>query len=213
MRTFHLRQLPRFQRASWFPREFLDARDRRAYVWSALGVGAGLGLAWGIAARVWMRLISINPELTASGTTFILLVSTVFGTCTGLAYVARKRGSARWARYLCRGLVVLTFLPFGFAGGAPLMLTVLSATVGFTQTAWPRFVRAIPLLLALAGVVFVSWEIVNDKPGMLAALYVLLYLVLLYPLCLGLSTGLHPIRQTAPNDSKAEALVLVGEAT
>ena len=93
------------------------------------------------------------------------------------------------------------------------MLTVLLATVGLTQTAWPRFVRAIPLLLAVAGVVFVSWEIVTNNPGMLAALYVLVYLVLLYPLYVGLSIGLHRSRQTAPDDSNAEGLVPVGEAT
>jgi hypothetical protein len=201
------------QRVYWFPREFLDARDERAHVWRALAVGAGLGLAWGIAARIWMRLISTNPELSVSGTAFILGVPTVFGTCAGLAYVARRGGWARWAHYLCRGLVVLTFIPFGFAGGAPLMLTVLLATVGLTQTGWPRFVRAIPLLLAVAGVVLVSWEIVTDKPGMPAALYVLFYLVLLHPLCIALSTGLHRFRQTAPNDSKAEGLVPIGQAT
>ena len=93
------------------------------------------------------------------------------------------------------------------------MLTVLLATVGLTQTAWPRFVRYIPLLLAVAGVVLVSWEIVNDKPGMLAAFYVLFYLVLLYPLFIGLSTGLHRFKQTAPNNSEAETLVPIGEAT
>jgi hypothetical protein len=160
-----------------------------------------------------MRLISTNPELSVFGTAYILAVPTIFGTVAGLAYVARRGGWARWAQYLCRSLVVVTFIPFGVAGGAPLMLTVLLATVGLTQTAWPRFVRAIPLLLAVAGVVLVSWEIVNDKPGMLAALYVLVYLVLLYPLCIGLSTGLHRSRPTAPNDSIADALVPIGEAT
>ena len=93
------------------------------------------------------------------------------------------------------------------------MLTVLLATVGLTQTAWPRFVRAIPLLLAVAGVVLVSWDIVNDKPAMLAALYVLFYLVLLYPLFIGLSTGLQRFRQRAPNQSKAEVLVPIGQAS
>ena len=93
------------------------------------------------------------------------------------------------------------------------MLTVLLATVGFTQTGWPRSVRAIPLLLAVAGVVLVSWEIVKDKPGMLAALYVLFYLVLLHPLCIGLSTGLQRFWQPAPNDSESEGLVPICEAT
>lgn len=213
MRTFHLRQFHMLQRAYWFPQEFLDAPHQRAHVWRALGVGAGLGLAWGIVARFWMRLISTNPEFSVFGTAFILVVTTVFGTCAGLAYVARRGGWARWAHYLTRGLVVLAFIPFGFAGGAPLMLTVLLATVGLTQTGWPRFLRAIPLLLAVAGVVLVSWEIVNDKPGMLAALYVLFYLVLLYPLFIGLGTGLRRFRQTAPNDTEAEALVPISEAT
>lgn len=201
------------QRVYWFPRELLDARDQREHIWRALGIGAGLGLAWGIAARIWMRLISTNPELSVFGTAYILAVPTIFGTCAGLAYVARRKGWARWAQYLCRSLVVVTFIPFGVAGGAPLMLTALLATVGLTQTAWPRFVRAIPLLLAVAGVILVSWEIVNDRPGMLAALYVLFYLVLLHPLFIGLSTGLRRFRQRAPNDAEAEALVPIGEAT
>ena len=179
------------QRVYWFPRGFLDAHGENACVWKVLGVGAGFGLLWGITVRIWMRLISTSPEFSASGTAFILVVSTIFGCCAGLTYVARRGGWARWSRNLCRGLVVLTFLPFGFGGGAPLMLTALLATIGLTQTGWPRWIRAIPLLLAVAGVVGVAWEIATDKPGMPAALYVLLYLALLHPLCIGLSTGLH----------------------
>lgn len=85
-----------------------------------------------------------------------------------------------------------------------MMFTVLLATVGLTQTGWPRVLRAIPLLLAVAGVVLVSWEIVKDNPGMLAALYMLFYLVLLHPLCIGLSTGLHRVKQSASNEPEAE---------
>ena len=201
------------QRVYWFPRELLDARDQRAHVWRALGVGAGLGLAWGIVARIWMRLISTNPEISVSGTTIILVVATVFGACAGLAYAARRGGWPRWAHYLCRVLVVLTFIPFGGGGGGPLMLTVLLATVGLTQTGWPRFLRAIPLLLAVAGVVFVSWEIVKDNPRILAALYVLFYPLLLYPLYVGLSMGLHRSQQTAPNDAETGGLVPIGQTT
>ena len=84
------------------------------------------------------------------------------------------------------------------------MLTVLLATLGLTQTGWPHFFRAIPLLLAVAGVVFVSWEIVKDKPGVLAAMYVLFYLVLLYPLCIGLSVGLYCVRPMASNSSETD---------
>ena len=79
------------------------------------------------------------------------------------------------------------------------MLTGLLATIGLTQTGWPRFVRAIPLLLAVTGVVFVSWGILRDNPGILGVLYVLFFLVLLHPLCIGLSTGLQRFRQSVPN--------------
>ena len=84
------------------------------------------------------------------------------------------------------------------------MLTVLLATLGLTQTGWPHFFRAILLLLAVAGVVFVSWEIVKDKPGVLAAMYLLFYLVLLYPLCIGLSLGVCCVRPMASNSSETD---------
>ena len=113
----------------------LDATERYPPVWAAVLGGAGLGFVWGIAARIWMRLISTKPEFSISGTAAILVIATVFGACTGFAFAARRRGWRRWGHYLPRGLVVAFFVPFGGFGGAPLMFTVLLATLAVTHTA------------------------------------------------------------------------------
>lgn len=233
----------------------LDATEQYPPAWAAVLGGAGLGLVWGIAARIWMRLISTKPEFSIPGTVAILVIATVFGAWTGLAYAARRRGWRRWGHYLPRSLVVAFFIPFGMAEGLLLMLTVLAATLAVTQravvglwvlavmaillavgtdigvpviaagialagavalTAWKLIVRRwrdghrlllvdtwlerimrIPLLLlALAGIGFVTREVVTGKPGVLGLLYVLVYLILLYPLFLALRVGLEPSAST-----------------
>jgi hypothetical protein len=227
----------------------IDAAEQHPPVWSAILGGAGLGFVWGAAARIWMRLISTNPEFTIPGTVAILLIATLFGMWTGLAFAARRRGWRGWRHYLPRALAVVFFLPFGIAGGFPLMLTVLLATLGLVQravvglwvlallatllslgtdislppivtgialagaigaTVWAwlsrrdegrfllvnawleRLVRTTLLLLALGGFGVVAREVVTDKGVGLGLAYVLLYLVLLYPLFLALRVGLEP---------------------
>jgi len=124
----------------------LDATERHPPVWAAVLGGAGLGLVWGIAARLWMRLITTTPEFSIPGTAAILIITTVFGAWAGLAFVARRRGWRGWGHYVPRSLAVIFFIPFGSAGGLPLMLTVLVATLGITQ-------RALVGLWVLAGLV------------------------------------------------------------
>src|SRR4051794_33298682 len=88
------------------PRMHLDATVHRPPVWAAVLCGASLGLIWGIAARIWMRLISTQPGFSIPGTAAILLIATLFGTFVGLAFAARQRGWQRWGHYLPRGLVI-----------------------------------------------------------------------------------------------------------
>ena len=242
------------------PSMHLDATERYPAVWAAILGGAGLGLVWGIAARIWMRLISTNPEFTISGTAAILMIAMVFGAFAGFAFAARRRGWRRWGHYLPRGLVVAFFVPFGGFAGAPLMFTVLLATLAVTHTAvvglwvlavgaillvmgtdigvpaivaviataeavtltawkwiaprWhgePRLLlvdiwlertgRTILLLLAAVGFVFIAWQVVTDKPGLLGPAYVFLYLLLLYPLFLALRVGLEPKASAASREA------------
>ncbi len=248
------------------PAMHLDATERYPPVWAAVLGGAGLGFVWGIAARIWMRLISTKPEFTISGTAAILVIAMVFGAFVGFAFAARRRGWRRWGHYLPRGLVVVFFVPFGGFAGAPLMFTVLLATLSVTHTAmvglwvlavlailltlgtdigvpaivaviapagavaltaWKwiaprwhgghrlllvdtwleRIVRTILLLLAAVGFGFVSWQVVTDKPGLFAPVYVLFYLILLYPLFLALRVGLEPGASAGSREATQSNLV------
>lgn len=130
----------------------LDASERRPAVWAAILSGAGLGLLWGIVARIWMRLISTQPEFSIPGTAAILIIASLFGAFVGLAFAARRRGWRRWGHYVSRVLAVVFFIPFGIAGGLPLMLTVLVATLGLTRRAAVGWwvVAGLTLLLANA---------------------------------------------------------------
>jgi hypothetical protein len=141
-----------------------DAAERNPPMWVAILGGAGLGLVWGIAARIWMRLISTRPEFSIPGTAAILVIATVFGACAGFAFAARRRGWRRWGHYVPRGLAVLFFIPFGIAGGTPLMLTVLVATLGMTQPA----AIGLWVLAALAILLVVGTDI--DVPTIVAVI-------------------------------------------
>ena len=79
-------------------------------------IGFGLGAAWGVVARVWMRLVSTTPDFSWSGTLMIVGFSAVLGLLVGLSWRARHAtGWRRWLRLLfVPGLVL-------FAGpGIPL---------------------------------------------------------------------------------------------
>jgi len=89
----------------------------------ATGAGFALGLMWGTAARVWMRLISTDPEFSWSGTGMILGSTAVCGAALGFLYGARRAGRSRWWRLLglCWLLVFagpgMVFLPAFLLGG------------------------------------------------------------------------------------------------
>lgn len=234
----------------------LDAAEQKPAIWAAVLSGAGLGLMWGIAARLWMRLISTEPEFSIFGTAAILIIFTLFGLFAGLGFAARRRGWRGVGHYLPRALAVAFFIPFGAFGGTPLMLTVLLATLGLTQravvsvwflaalallvvsgtdfglpiqavvitlivalavTVWhwltprwrdnpklqlvnvwlERIVRTVLLLLAVAGFWSVARDVLSSHPMLLGLLYVFLYFILLYPLCLALRIGLNPYEGTS----------------
>jgi len=218
--------------------------------WFTVLSGAGCGLLWGIGARIWMRLISTNPEFSIEGTAYILIVATLFGAGAGLAFSARQRAWVGWRQYVSRSLAIIFFLPFGVAGGVPLMLTMLIFTLGITQspiiglwvvtgltlllrlatdisipqwvagillistvgfTVWTwlihkrpddrlqfvnmwfnRVARLFLIVLALIGVGIVAWDIMSNHAIGFAVLYMLFYLVLLYPLFWGLRVALAP---------------------
>jgi hypothetical protein len=110
--------------------------------WPAALLGLGAGLAWGVAARVWMRLVTTEaPGFSWVGTLAILGLAGVFGAGVGLWWSARgAEGRRRWRRLaLLPGLLLfagqgLPFLP-AFIGGAlarrgyPLLRPLAAVTV------------------------------------------------------------------------------------
>lgn len=91
--------------------------------------GLVLGVLWGVAARVWMRMITTSlPEFSWSGTLLIVSTPAVAGLAMGLVRAARLSGRTRWWRLLAilafpvaiapQGILV--FLPAYLVGGLAL---------------------------------------------------------------------------------------------
>lgn len=98
-------------------------------------VGAGargfaLGVAWGAAARIWMRLISTEPDFSWLGTTMILALAGVTGLGLGLIHAARVQGRARW--WL---LAIVIVLPLFAGPGLPFLPALLLGGLAFGQGA------------------------------------------------------------------------------
>lgn len=106
--------------------------------------GAVLGLGWGLAARIWMRAITTDPEFSWSGTLLILGFATWLGVGSGLLAAARATGRRPWWALIgAPGLVLfaspgLLFLPAFAAGGLALgARTAAGRSVGWTAVALP----------------------------------------------------------------------------
>jgi hypothetical protein len=88
-------------------------------------LGGAAGAVWGVAARVWMRLVSTQPEFSWAGTLFIVGLAALLGAGVGVSWSLRAgHGRRRVVRVLplLPGLLLFAGqgLPFltGFLGGA-----------------------------------------------------------------------------------------------
>jgi hypothetical protein len=88
---------------------------------SALGLA--LGTAWGVAARIWMRLVSDQPEFSWAGTLGILGLAALLGGLVGGVTRALREGRSGWWRLaVVPGLVLfmspgMVLLPGCVLGG------------------------------------------------------------------------------------------------
>lgn len=97
-------------------------------MWRQAAAGLVIGAGWGVAARVWMRLISTDPEFTWSGTLSIITVAALAGLGLGLVSGARacgRRSLWRLAALLAFPIVaapqgIVAFLPAFLLGGLAL---------------------------------------------------------------------------------------------
>ena len=117
----------------------------------AAACGLGLGAGWGVLARVWMRMISTEPEFSWTGTLLIVGFAALAGLGLGLLHGARAGQRSRWWR-----LAVLVALP----------IVTLGPGAVFTPALWlggfalagrgPRVVR-VALGLAATSPVWLLW--------------------------------------------------------
>jgi hypothetical protein len=117
-----------------------------------VSLGFLLGVAWGVAARVWMRLISTSPEFSWFGTLWIIGTAGFAGLMFGLVHAARTRGGSRWWRLLALGALVafqgqgLVLLPAVIGGGWGLRRGVLGRVLAVVA-----FLSAPAIVIALSG--------------------------------------------------------------
>lgn len=114
-------------------------------------LGALLGVGWGVLARVWMRLISTEPEFSWSGTIAILVLAGWLGMGIGLVYGTRRAAKHRWLGLLAipgillftgAGIQLLPSFVFGSAiwnRAQPPLARWLLAAVGWGMVLVPTY--------------------------------------------------------------------------
>jgi hypothetical protein len=113
--------------------------------------GFFLGVAWGVVARVWMRLVSTSPEFSWRGTLGILGSAGFAGLILGVVHAARTGGGSPWWRLLCLLALVafhglgIVLLPAVIGGGWGLRRGVLGRVTGVAA-----LLSAPAILLALS---------------------------------------------------------------
>jgi len=134
----------------------------RQRVLPIVAIGVFGGLALGVIARAWMRLISEDPAFTWSGTLFIVLGFTYFGFTQSIVAAARRRSTRRSRLTVLRVIGVAGMLPLFVAAGAVMFPTVIGGGLALARVDWRRFTRAVCVVVALAPVAFVGNDLVDS---------------------------------------------------
>jgi len=139
-----------------------DPRIRQRRVWPILLAGPFAGLALGIAARAWMRLISEKPEFSWSGTIFIVAAFTIFGVTQSIAIAARRRARRRWTLTIARVVGTIGLFPLFVGAGSVMLPTVVAGGLAYSRTNWNRVVRFVCLAVASLPVLLVTGGLVGS---------------------------------------------------
>jgi hypothetical protein len=129
---------------------------------STLATGLFGGLALGIVARAWMRLIAEDPEFTWEGTIFILGGFTVFGFTQSVIALVRHRATRRWTLAIGRAVGVIGLLPLFVGAGAIMLPTVVGGGLARARVDWHRYVRVICVVAASGPVLLVGSQLIGS---------------------------------------------------
>lgn len=122
-------------------------------VLTTTAAGLGLGVSWGIAARVWMRLISTVPEFSWTGTAFIIGVTGLSGLALGFLYGVRRTGRSRWWR-----VVAVLCLPTFASPGMLFLPAFLLGGLLYLRHRWARLTGGLGIVLSQVGLWVVTRE-------------------------------------------------------
>ena len=140
----------------------LDAPSKAARPILMLAAGLFGGLALGIIARAWMRLISDDPQFTWNGTIFIVGGFTVFGFTQSMVAVARRRPRRRWALTILRAVGTIGLMPLFVGAGALMLPTVVAGGLAKARVDWNNIARSICLAVATLPVVIIASQLVGS---------------------------------------------------
>lgn len=159
-----------------------------------------LGLLLGACARAWMRVISTDPEFTVSGTLFIVLGFSFFAAMQSVAALAAERPWRDWPRRAARCLGMVGLLPLFVAAGGMMAPAVVFACLALWHPMWPRAIRWVLALIALANLIAVSLTITSDFGVSWQSLVGICGLVLIYSCIVWAAAGTF----SRPNSTAAE---------
>ena len=177
--------------------------DRRRAAVVVVIVAFLIGIAFGVVARMWMRLIAPDPEFTVSGTLGIVVGFGLLFAGAGLSLAAHRNGWRRTPLGVARGIGCILILPaFGAAGGLAFPSVVLGA---LAVARWDLRIplRAVFALVAVAVTVIVACTQIpaDDLSAVRTVVGMVLYPVLLWPMLLAARLSLI---RTAPLEADSD---------
>ena len=128
----------------------------RRKIWPTHALGLLGGLALGVVARLWMRLIADDPAFTWNGTVFIVVGFMTFGMAQSIAAMARQCATRRWTLTTARVFGGVGILPLFVAAGGVMAPTVIAGGLAASRSDWPRSARTTCALIATIPVLFVG---------------------------------------------------------
>ena len=105
------------------------------------------GFVLGVIGRVWMRLLSDEPEFSWDGTAVVVGVFVLSGLGTSLSSMLSTAGRTR--DVIGRAVGLLMLLPLFGAAGAMMMPTVIFGSLSLHRNTWKPWIRVLFGLLAL----------------------------------------------------------------
>ena len=166
-----------------------------------LGVLCGAG--WGVAARVWMRLISTDPTFTWSGTLFIVGASAFAGLGMGIVMALGQR---------LRGIGVATMLPLGLGPGMIMLPTVALGGMALRWRARRRLAAVLAAMGVLSAGLLAGGLLLSELSFVRAVICFVLYLGLTAWLAAMLAVSLRPRQRSSGDVQRAIDVMPVGRA-